>query len=91
MIPLFAESLPSCEDNLIPIDLVISSPSDPLLRQKIGKAFAKTEREGILIRIENGNLEQGDLGRIANYLDSDLYSIPAVWNGVNHIYLFRGE
>lgn len=87
--PSFASRLPSCIDDLIPVDLSISSPSDPTVRAGIGRAFSQTEKKGILIRIANGSFGEDDLKKIADYLQSDLRSIPVVWNGVNHLYLFR--
>ena len=84
-----AERFPPCTTDLLTVDVTVSSSEDLNLLSELKSAFANTENNYVLLKLEEGELSQNDLQNIANYLRSGIRTYTETWGGKNHYFIFK--
>ncbi|MBQ3075267.1 MAG: transglutaminase domain-containing protein [Clostridia bacterium] len=88
-IPDFAEKFPLCTTDLLTVDLMVTSGADETLLKGLKEVFKNKDKTFALIGLEEGELGQEELQKIANTLDSDIRSLSEIWGGKYYYYIFK--
>lgn len=88
-VPNFYERFPVCNTDLVPVEFMVSSPSDYNLLPNIKNALEKGGKLFVHFGLENGELTSTDMEQIANYIDSDIYVMDEIYGGKYYYYIFK--
>ena len=84
----FPERFPSCTADIYPVDLSVSSPSDPSLLNGLWRAYQTSGKNFVYLSLESGELSQSDLQRIANYFRARIRTLRETYEGKTAYYIF---
>lgn len=83
------EYFPPCVTDLLPVELTVSSPSDPNFLKGVKELFKAPDKQFVLVKLEEGELSDSDLQGVANTLRSSIRTYTEVWGGKNYYYIFK--
>lgn len=84
-----AERFPLCTTDLLPVDLVVASASDPNLLTSLKELFKSGDKQFVLVSLEEGELSDDDLQNVANTLRSGIRTYTETWADKNYYYIFK--
>lgn len=84
----FPERFPSCTADIYPVDLSVSSPSDPSLLNGLRGAYQTNGKNFVFLSLESGELSQSDLQRIANFFRARIRTLQETYEGKTAYYIF---
>ena len=87
--PDFAERFAPCTTELLPVELTLTSAADENLLKGLKELFKAENKRFVLLSLEEGELVQDDLQKIANGLKSDIQTYSQTWGGKVHYYIFK--
>lgn len=82
------ELFPACTADLLPVDFMVSSASDPKLVSGLRSGFKKGKRF-IHVGLKKGKLTTADLQKIANRLQIDIRILDETVSGTNYYFIFK--
>lgn len=85
----FADRFPPCTADLLPADVIASSPSDPNLLPGVKNAFQTGGKPFVILGLETGKMESDNFKKVANYLRSNIRTIDEERNGKNYYFIFK--
>ncbi len=84
-----SERFSPCTTDLLPVDLTVSSASDPNLLKELKNLFKPADKRFVLVSVEEGELSEDTMQKIANTLRSNIRTYTETWGGKNHYYIFK--